>query len=614
MTGATATRARATAPPALTPRRRVRLPSWAPLTLVVVLGAALRLVAFSRVGANPYYDAAVRSMSSSWHAFFYGAFDPWGQVSIDKMPIDLWLQVVSTKLLGFTSAALRLPEALAGVLAIPLLYDVVRRLFGPRAGLVSAATLAVLPVSVMTARSDTMDSLMMLLILGASWLVVRAGPAGRLAPLTAAGAVMGLAFEVKLFEALVALPALAVLALLLSGRPWRRRLAHLLVAGAAMVAVALSWVTAVSLSPGGPRPFPIGSTNGSVWNVVFGYNGLARLRVGPTQALRHLDPAGPTRLFAAGGALEGRLIGSVLLAALALGTAAAAAALLARVRSGAGDEHRITDPAARGRRRAGAGFLAVWLLTGFVLFSHLGRLHPRYLEAFTPAVAATVGVSVAALTRRGHIGPAASGLLVTAVAATALVAPGLAAAPAAVAAVGVLLALATAGRAAAARREPGRDTGAGLAAVATAAILLVPLTSSLHLVRIGASDSGRPGYIPPARVAALSRFLVAHRHGARYETASSAPAEAGPLIVRDGRPILMLTSLYDRPLLTPAALAGQVAKGHVRYLLIDPSACAARSTRCAPVIRWSRRHAADVSRAAGQPPGTLYRLTVRAMS
>ncbi|UTI66122.1 glycosyltransferase family 39 protein [Paraconexibacter antarcticus] len=585
---------------------------WAAPVLVALLGAALRLWDFGRVGANPYYDAAVRSMGRSWHAFFYGAYDPTGQVSIDKTPVDLWLQVASTKLLGFTPVALRLPEVTAGILAIPLLYDLVRRLFGRRAGLVSASVLAVLPVSVMTARSDTMDSVMTLLILAAAWLVVRAGPRGRLLPLAGAGAAMGLAFEVKLFESLVALPGLAVLALLLSEAPWRRRLLHLLAAGGAMVAVGLSWLTAVSVMPG-PRPFPIGSTNGSVWDVTFGYNGLARLRVGPTPALRRLDPAGPARLFAPGGALEGRLVGSVLLAALLLGAAAATAGVVQRRRTGAGRPER--DAARYG---AGVCFLAVWLLTGFVLFSHVGRLHPRYLEAFTPAIAGTIGVAVAALTSARRAGGAARASLIAALAVTAGLGPFVAGAGAGVAAGAVLLVLVTAGLplafAARGGRTRGPVPGAAVAAFATAAVLLVPLAGSMQLVRTGAADSGRPGYIAPARVAALSRFLLARQHGARYETASTAPAEAGPLIVHDGRPVLMLTSLYDRPLLTPAALAAQVMSGHVRYVLIDPSACAATSTRCAPVIRWERRHAVDVSGAAGQPPGTLYRLSARASS
>src|SRR3954452_24503487 len=122
----------------LVPRTRGRATASAiavaPVALITGVGAALRLWSFDQVGANPFYDAAVRSMSLSWHNFFFGAIDPGAQVAVDKAPADLWLQVLSVKLFGFTSTALRLPEVTAGILAVPLLYDLARRLFGRRAG------------------------------------------------------------------------------------------------------------------------------------------------------------------------------------------------------------------------------------------------------------------------------------------------------------------------------------------------------------------------------------------------------------------------------------------------------------------------------------------------
>ena len=107
---------------------------------------------------------------------------------------------------------MRLPEAVAGALAVPLLYDLVRRPFGRVAGLGAAAALAVTPISVLTSHSDTMDSLMMALDVAAAWLVVVGAQRRSTWLLVAAGAVLGLAFNVKLFEALFVLPALAVLA------------------------------------------------------------------------------------------------------------------------------------------------------------------------------------------------------------------------------------------------------------------------------------------------------------------------------------------------------------------------------------------------------------------
>ncbi len=596
-----AQRAAARPPVAVRALDRERTATLVALVVITTVAAALRFALFTKVQANPFYDAAVRSMGQSWHNFFFGAFEPGAQVSIDKAPVDLWLQVVSTKLLGFSSTALRLPEAIAGTLAVPLLFDTVRRMFGRLAGLASAAVMAVLPVAVITARSDTMDSLMMLLLVGAAWLIVRASQTRRAAPLIGAGAVIGLAFNVKLFEALIALPALVVLAVLASTLPWRRLVAQLAAAGAAFIGTALSWVTAASLLPGS-HPWPIGSTNGGVWNVLFVFNGLDRLRVGPTQALAALDPAGPWRLFAVNGAQHGLLVGSALVAALLVGAAALvyAGPRLWRERS------------TQGRMRfAGASSITLWLVLGVALFSHMGRLHSRYLEAMSPAIAAATGVGLATLARAAGRDLRAGVLLalastLSAVAAIVVGSPPPAAAAAALG--GALAALLALVMLLPPNPVPRGRAVSLLAAGALTAVLAVPFAASVHVVARGSSDSGRPGAMPNGQVSALSSYLRLHQGSARYQLASSSVAKAGPLIARDGRPVLMLTSLYDRPLLTPAQLETAVTVGQVRYVLLGRGTCSARSGHvCSPVVRWARAHASDVSVAAGLPtPGLLY--------
>jgi len=57
---------------------------------LLVLAAVLNLCGLARNGyANDYYSAAVRSMSSSWHAFLFGAFDASGAMTVDKPPLAL---------------------------------------------------------------------------------------------------------------------------------------------------------------------------------------------------------------------------------------------------------------------------------------------------------------------------------------------------------------------------------------------------------------------------------------------------------------------------------------------------------------------------------------------
>ncbi len=243
--------------------------------IVLFLAGALRLWKIQDVPGNVFYDAAVRSMGGSWHNFFFGALEPSGTVSIDKPPVDLWLQVATTGVLGFGRVGLHLPEALGGIAACGLLFGALRRPFGFVAALAAALALAVLPVSVLTARSDTMDSVLAAFEVAALWLSWRALESGRMRWSVAAAAVMGLAFNVKLAEMLIALPAMALLWLWAAAPGKRIRSTAGL--GATFLVVALSWTAIASLTPISGRPFPIGSSNGSIWHVTLVYDGLSRL-------------------------------------------------------------------------------------------------------------------------------------------------------------------------------------------------------------------------------------------------------------------------------------------------------------------------------------------------
>jgi hypothetical protein len=74
------------------PRRRWKLwrsptgqPVWARPALLAVAAAATALYAWNitQAGLAPFYSVAVKSMSESWKAFFYGALDPNATVTID---------------------------------------------------------------------------------------------------------------------------------------------------------------------------------------------------------------------------------------------------------------------------------------------------------------------------------------------------------------------------------------------------------------------------------------------------------------------------------------------------------------------------------------------------
>ena len=607
------------------PRAPARAAGWVALAAILLGAATLRFAHLGQAPSNPFYDGAVRSMGLSWQNFFFGAVEPSGAVAIDKPPIDLWLQVASTKLLGFGSTSLKLPEALAGTLAPVLLFLAVRPVFGVRAALSCALALAVLPIEVITARSDTMDAVMMALTVLALALAVRAAQTGRTAWLLGAAAALGVAFDVKLLESLVALPGLALLAWLgLPGRR-RRRAAQLALAGVVFVAVALSWLTATLLFPAHDRPWAYGSTNGSAWDAAFVFNGLERLEgkavEGPqgsfqpgrhypqdTQAQRDaipIVPPSPTRLLARIGPLSGERLGLEVLAGLLLG----GALLGALLRERRARHDRATTKQERLRLATAAG-LMLWLASGIVLFSDMGRLHPRYTEGFTPAVAATLGIGVAWATERRSRARLLA--LTVTLLAVALYAEPLLFGTAAVwwvtaaGAVGAL-ALAWSGR-------PRGDTTrrAVVPALALLCLLAIPLWASLRAVRENVSDTTRLGVLHHGELQPLSAYLRAHQGSAYYEAAFDSGTKMGELVVRDARPILVLTTLNGRVFTSVTRLRTLAAEGRVRYAFLDEG-CGPRSPStdpdCSAPARWVAEHGSDVSKQAGMPrSGMLWRL------
>jgi 4-amino-4-deoxy-L-arabinose transferase-like glycosyltransferase len=608
---------------------------WAALTPIIVLAAALRLLHLGAVSPDPFYDAAVRSMGLSWHNFFFGAFEPSGSVSIDKPPVDLWLQVASVKLLGFSSTTLKLPEAFAGIASVPLLFAVVRRVWSPAAGLAAALALAVLPISVITSRSDTMDGVMMVLIVLALLLVVRACEGGAGGWLLAAAAVLGVAFNVKLLESLVALPGLLVLAYLGMPAGRRRRLLQLAAAGAVYVVVALSWLTATLIAPAHERPWAIGSTNGSAWNAAFVFNGTDRLGgkspepqfsvyepghhypVATQSERDHIPivPPSATRLLARIGPLSGQRLGLELLAALLLGIPAL---LWGALGSGRGEDEGALVPdapdggsaveeGARVRRGFAAG-VGLWMLTGIVLFSSMARLHPRYVEAFTPAVAAMLGIGAAwAVEPRGRARPAilAGTLLIVVYYAERL----LYGTPAVwwvtlVAALGAIACLGLAMQDSVPERLRKRLAPAAALALALTAMLAVPLSADARAIKDGVTDAGYVGALPREEQRLASAFLRARQDGAKYELAAESATGIGSLIVQDARPVLVLTS-YGARVFTPVAeLKRLIAAGQVRYAFINKSCgrhASSSNAACSAPVRWVREHGTDVSAQAGLP-------------
>ncbi|GLV60241.1 hypothetical protein KDH_70610 [Dictyobacter sp. S3.2.2.5] len=266
------------------PQRKTEKPRlWNRVALAAVLLLAV-FMDFFQLGqngyGNAYYAAGVRSMADSWHNFFFVSFDPGGFVTIDKPPLGFWLQTLSTKIFGFTPFSIFLPQALCGVLAVWLLYALVKRHFGAIAGLLAGLALAVTPISVVTNRNNTIDGTLALVLLLAAWAVIRAAESGKLRWLLLSAVFVGVGFNVKMAEAYLVVPALGLTYLLCAPRPLWTRIWHLALALLVMLLLSLSWALAVDLTPVSQRPY-VGSTqNNSELSLAFGYNGLNRLHIG----------------------------------------------------------------------------------------------------------------------------------------------------------------------------------------------------------------------------------------------------------------------------------------------------------------------------------------------
>lgn len=270
------------------PRRRWELwrspagqPAWARPVLLVVAAVAAALYAWNitQAGLAPFYSVAVKSMSESWKAFFYGALDPNATVTIDKLAGSFLPQALSARIFGFHAWSVALPQVIEGVVAVLVMYRVVRRWAGAAPGLLAAAIFALTPIAAsMFGHSMEDGALTMCLVLAAD-AYQHAVSEGRLRSLLMAGVWVGLGFQAKMLQAWMVLPALAIGYLVTAPAPLRRRLAHLGAAAVVTLAVSVSWIALYTFTPAADRPYVDGSTNNSAIAMVFGYNGVERFGI-----------------------------------------------------------------------------------------------------------------------------------------------------------------------------------------------------------------------------------------------------------------------------------------------------------------------------------------------
>jgi 4-amino-4-deoxy-L-arabinose transferase-like glycosyltransferase len=338
--------------------------------------------------ANTYYSAAALAASKSWSAWFFGSFDAANFITVDKPPLATMLMGLSVRLFGLSSWSILLPEALAGVATVALLFVVVRHSFGPIAAAIAGMVMILTPVAVLIFRFNNPDAILTLLLVAAAWSALRAIESGRLRWIVVTALLVGLAFNTKYLQGFLVVPAFSLTWLIAAPVSLRRRIGGLLLAGVALLVSSGWWVLAVELIPASARPFIGGSTNNSALQLLLGYDGLARIFGGGDGAVGggggggggFSGATGILRLFNAefGGGISW-LIPFALIGLVA--------GLVLRGRAARTD-----------RARAGYLVWGLWLAVHVIVFSFMsGIIHSYYAVALAPAIAALVGAGAVEL-------------------------------------------------------------------------------------------------------------------------------------------------------------------------------------------------------------------------
>jgi 4-amino-4-deoxy-L-arabinose transferase-like glycosyltransferase len=617
-------------------------PRWArpALGAILALAAVLYGLGIAAQSGNSYYSAAVLSATKSWKAFFFGSLDAGNYITVDKPPLALWVQALVARVIGVNGWSLVGPSVVMGVAAVAVLYVMVRRIFGHVAALIAALVLALTPITVAINRDNNPDTLLVLLLVLGAWALQRSLESGRLRWLLACAVFVGLGFNTKMLQAYLVLPAFAGVYLWCARGGLGRRVRDLLAAGAVLVVASGWWMTIVDLIPASSRPYIGGSEDGTVWDLVIGYNGLGRIfgssdSSGGGNGANFGGSAGIGRLF--NSTMGGQISWLIPFAAIAL-----VVGLFLRGRAPRQD-----------LRRAALLLWAGWLGIHFLVFSlSEGTFHPYYTTAMAPAIGALVGAGTVAMfnapRRLSWTLPAAIAvtggwafvllrrtpswnpwLAWTILALTGLAVIGLLASGArrklALGAVIVGLTAALAGPAAFSAQAALSGTGNGTNPTAG------PASSS----GMGGMGGSRPsGQAPAAQTSsetsssesgapsaqgggggevssALISYLQKNQGTATWLVAVSSAQSASSIILQTGEPVIAMGGFTGSdPAMTVAKLKQYIAEGKLKYVLITSDNRGGTTT--STITTWLKSNATVVSSTVyggSSTSGTLYKLS-----
>ncbi|MEV8359594.1 glycosyltransferase family 39 protein [Microbacterium sp. NPDC076895] len=371
------------------PLRKPRASGFAIGVAGLALATALLTIwAIDSASESQYYAAIAVSMAQNPANFFFGAFDPAGTVTLDKIPGSFWVPALFVAAFGYSTWTVVLPNALAAVATVVVVAFTGRRVVSPTAGLIAGAVAATTPILIAVSRSNQPETFFVLSLALVAWAASRALTQRSLGWLITTGLFIALAFQMYMLVAWAVWPALA-LAYLVTAQPIARRIWHIAVAGALSIATSLTWIVIVSLIPADSRPY-IGSTlSNNPWEMVFGYNGLGRFSA-TAESSEYLSFSPPfsgdpsaVRLFTEQLASQiAWLLPAALFAAVALWML------------------RFSRPV--------TVFLGAWLVVFAAMFSAVDGMHQFYTAALAVPAALLVGLAFGVARRRGILWPQVS--------------------------------------------------------------------------------------------------------------------------------------------------------------------------------------------------------------
>ncbi len=594
------------------PRGRHRSHVW---TLAALLSLTTLLYSWNLAssGYSDYYSTAAKSMSVSWKAFFLGAFDPQSTITLDKLSGFLIPQALSARIFGFSQWSLALPQVVEGVITVAAAYYIFCRWSGRLGGVVGAATLAFAPLMVSMFSHGMEDAMLTMCTTLALAAWQRGMDTDRRRWMILAGAFIGLGFQAKMAQAWLVMPAMGVAYLWINRRPLASKARVLAAAGGTALVVSLSWMVAIALVPPAQRPYIDGTTDNSIFSMVFGYNGINRFLAGLVPGALAGDPLfHPVGNAAIVGAVAGPIGHTPL--KFFLPTYAtqigwlfpvAAAGIVLGLLSLRKNRASLRTPG----MRTGVIVSAALLVTVGMVLGAMSLPHTAYLAGLMVPVAGLTGIGVVLLLRtfRDRSSRLRFVLPLTVAAQTVwsvvllLSFPAFAAflvAPVAILGFGGALALTA--------RASGRGSGRRFAAVSTCVAivgsLLAPAVWTLSTLDSAYAGTANDAYGGQQVAAVAARKLVRHapygigldsnrtvhptvtiedriydyaqaRSAGRFAVATDSWRSASPLILEGETRVLPLGGFTSRaPSPTPAALRALVEAGDLRFVLETPAA------------------------------------------